>query len=96
MRKYYHEDIWKLGENQFFVSRKALEEYLKDNWEALATPIGDEKNFLRIVDNKFGGVDIVYEVMDYDLETGQPGPWTTESESFDIEVVGLTHLVSDI
>lgn len=96
MRKYYREDIWKLNNRECFADKATLEEYLTDNWEEYARPIGDEFKFVRLVDNKFGGIDIVYEVMDYDPDTGQPGPWMQETESLDLEIVELTHKVSDI
>jgi hypothetical protein len=94
--KYYHQTIWKLNNRELFASRKALEEYLKDNWEEYAYPIGDEKNFVSLQENKFDGIDIVYETMDYDVETGHPTSWTRQSESVEIETVELTHLTEEL
>lgn len=93
MRKYYHGDIWKLGENELFASREALEEYLKDNWEEYAYPIGDEKRLLEVKENRFGGLDIIFEVMDYDVATGEPGLWVREISSHETSIAQLTHLV---
>jgi hypothetical protein len=94
--KYYHQTLWKLDGKELFSSRKALEEYITDNWEEYAYPIGDEKNFVALQENKFGGIDIVYETMDYDVETGHPTAWLRQTESVEVETVELTHLVEEL
>lgn len=89
MKNHYFQTIWKLNENEYFESKETLEQHIADNWENYAYPIGDEKNFLRLTENKFNGIDIIYEVMDYDPETGKPGLWVKETESLDITPLEL-------
>lgn len=98
MQKYYHSDIWMLvNEEEFFATRNSLIEYVKDNWEEYAMPVGDEINLISVEEVE-GSLDIIitYEVRDYYLDTEEYGAWTRDTVTLEVRTVQITDLVSEL
>lgn len=98
MQKYYHGDIYRLVyEEEFFATKTSMIEYLKDNWEEYAFPIGDEIKLIAVAeDENSSKIVISYETMEYNLENEDESVWKSETHLLEFQRVQLTHLVSEI
>lgn len=51
MQKYYHQDVYLLGEEELFQTKETMIEYLRDNWEEYCNPTGDERKLVSVQDD---------------------------------------------
>lgn len=98
MQKYYHADIYKLVyEEEFFATKTAMIEYLKDNWDDYAYPIGDEFKLISVLEDEDSlNITITYETLDYDAEEDGSANWNRDTHSVEFTRVQLTHLTSEL
>jgi hypothetical protein len=98
MQKYYHADIYKLVyEEEFFATKTSMVEYLKDNWEEYAFPIGDEIRLVSVTEDEDSPhITITYETMDYNSDSDEEPTWKSETHGVEFQRVQITHLVSEI
>jgi hypothetical protein len=89
MRKYLHQDIYLLGEDELFQSRETMIEYVRDNWREYTNSVGENQKLVSFRDWE-GKL-----ILEHSFEN-EEGNTELEEDSFSYKIVQNTWMISEM